>query len=103
MARPVGSKNTKANEIKNMVLHSLDRVGGIEYLAKQAIDNPAAYLSLIGKVLPRDFNHGGQPDNPIVTENVHERIRELATRIGIAGITGTGVRESAESEVPTVH
>lgn len=103
MARPVGSKNTKANEIKNMVLHSLDRVGGIEYLARQAIENPSAYLSLIGKVIPRDVNVGGQSDNPIVTENVHDRIRELAARIGIAEIAGSGVREEAKEELPSVH
>lgn len=55
MGRPVGSKNTKANELKNTVLASLDRLGGIEYLVKQAVENPAAYLSLIGKAMPREM------------------------------------------------
>lgn len=65
MARPVGSKNTKANELKNAIINSLDRVGGIEYLVKQAEANPVAYMSLIGKVLPKDVNMGGQEDNPL--------------------------------------
>lgn len=54
MARPVGSKNTKANELKNTIIASLDRLGGIEYLVRQASENPSAYLALMGKVLPRD-------------------------------------------------
>lgn len=55
MARTVGSKNTKANELKNAIIASLDRLGGIEYLVAQAKENPTAYLALIGKVLPRDM------------------------------------------------
>ena len=54
MARPVGTKNTKANELKNTIIASLDRVGGIEYLVKQATENPTAYLALMGKVIPKD-------------------------------------------------
>jgi len=54
--RPIGSKNTKANELKNMVIHSLDRLGGINYLVQQAKENPSAYLSLIGKVIPRELS-----------------------------------------------
>ncbi len=52
--RPVGSKNNKSNELKNMVLASLDRVGGIEYLVSQATENPSAYIGLISKLLPKD-------------------------------------------------
>lgn len=54
MARPVGSKNSKSNELKNAVLASFDRVGGIEYLEKQAIANPTAYMALIGKIMPKE-------------------------------------------------
>jgi hypothetical protein len=35
-----------------MILSSLDRVGGEEYLAKLAIENSSAFASLLGKVLP---------------------------------------------------
>lgn len=54
MARPVGSKNTKANELKNAVIASFDRVGGIAYLEEQARANPTAYMALIGKIMPRE-------------------------------------------------
>lgn len=54
MARPVGSKNSKSNELKNAVLASFDRIGGIAYLEKQAIENPTAYMALIGKIMPKE-------------------------------------------------
>lgn len=59
MARPKGSTNAKSILLKNMILHALDRVGGEEYLAKQALENPTAFLTLIGKVLPMALDTDG--------------------------------------------
>jgi hypothetical protein len=36
-----------------MVLVALDRAGGVDYLTRQAKANPTAFLSLVGKLLPR--------------------------------------------------
>jgi hypothetical protein len=38
--------------LKTMILNALDRVGGELYLQKQAKENPTAFMTLIGKVLP---------------------------------------------------
>ena len=67
MARPVGSKGSDAIKLRNTIIASFtdDRVGGIEYLVKQAHENPVAYMGLIGKVLPKEVNLGGQEDNPV--------------------------------------
>lgn len=46
----VPNKTTKA--LKDMILGALDQKGGTEYLVKQADENPVAFLSLVGKVLP---------------------------------------------------
>jgi hypothetical protein len=35
-----------------MMLQALHRVGGVRYLAQQAIDNPGPFLSLLAKVMP---------------------------------------------------
>lgn len=35
-----------------MILNALDKSGGENYLVKQADENPTAFLTLIGKVLP---------------------------------------------------
>jgi hypothetical protein len=50
--RPKGSLNKTTTALKEMILNSLDRVGGEEYLARLAIENSSAFSSLLGKVLP---------------------------------------------------
>lgn len=55
--RPKGSTNARNMMLKQMILNALERVGGIEYLSKQAKENPSAFLTLIGKVLPQDVNN----------------------------------------------
>lgn len=63
--RPKGSKNKFSSDVKAMVLESLDVAGGVEYLVTQARDNPTAFLTLVGKVLPMTV--AGDPANPLLT------------------------------------
>lgn len=44
------NRNTKA--LKDMILGALAKSGGEDYLVARAKDNPTAFLTLIGKVLP---------------------------------------------------
>ncbi len=60
-----GKPNKATAEIKAMIEGALQDVGGQKYLAEQARENPAAFLSLLGKILPRDVNLGGQQGNPV--------------------------------------
>jgi len=39
-----------------MILGALDDKGGREYLARQADENPTAFMALVGKVLPSTMN-----------------------------------------------
>jgi hypothetical protein len=50
--RPKGVSNKVTKELKEMILGALDDVGGQDYLARQADENPTAFLTLVGKVLP---------------------------------------------------
>jgi hypothetical protein len=50
--RPKGSPNKVSASLKEMILQSLEELGGKEYLKTLAIENSSAYTSLIGKVLP---------------------------------------------------
>lgn len=50
-----------------MVLGALDDVGGQTYLAKQAVESPAAFMTLLGKVLPMQVS--GPNGGPV--EHVH--------------------------------
>lgn len=55
--RKKGTPNKSNAPIKAMIEQALSNVGGAEYLARQANENPAAFLGLIGKVLPMQVNH----------------------------------------------
>lgn len=53
--RPKGSVNKATKAIKEMILQALDEAhpeGGVEYLKKQANEQPVAFMSLIAKVMP---------------------------------------------------
>lgn len=47
-----GTPNKLTADLKSMILGALSDAGGQKYLAEQADKNPAAFMTLIGKVLP---------------------------------------------------
>lgn len=61
--RPKGVPNKATRELKAMILEALDGAGGVEYLQARASDpkTAAAFLALIGKVLPMTVQ-GPNPD-----------------------------------------
>jgi len=67
--RPKGVPNKLTRTIKDAIELSFDKVGGADYLAKMAIEQPAAYMTLLGKVLPTqvDANIKGQIGMPEIT------------------------------------
>jgi hypothetical protein len=50
--RPKGAPNKLTGDVKAMILAALDKAGGAEYLLGQSRDNPTAFMTLVGKVLP---------------------------------------------------
>ena len=48
-----------------MIVQALDKAGGVDYLIAQAGENPTAFMTLLGKVLPLQV--AGDPDNPLRT------------------------------------
>jgi hypothetical protein len=61
--RPKGARNKMTAALKDMILGALDEAGGQEYLVEQARKNPAAFLTLLGKVLPLQV--AGSESGPI--------------------------------------
>jgi hypothetical protein len=57
----IPNKMTKA--LKEMILGALDDAGGQHYLAEIAREQPAAFLTLLGKVLPTTL--AGDKENPL--------------------------------------
>jgi hypothetical protein len=62
-----GKPNKTTKALKEMILGALDDAGGQQYLADQAAENPGAFLSLIGKVLPSEIKaeHSGPDGGPM--------------------------------------
>ena len=67
--RPKGSTNQKSIELKTMILNALNKAGGVDYLYKQAEDNPTAFLTLIGKTLPLALKPEGEGKFSITWES----------------------------------
>jgi hypothetical protein len=61
--RQKGSTNKLGADVKAMILAALDSAGGVDYLTRQAETNPAAFMTLLGKVLPMKV--GGRDEGPI--------------------------------------
>lgn len=68
--RKPGVPNKVTGEVKAMVLQALSDAGGVQYLALQAKENPTAFLTLVGKVLPLQI--GGDPANSTPIRLIHE-------------------------------
>jgi|JI6StandDraft_1071083.scaffolds.fasta_scaffold166979_2 hypothetical protein len=67
--RPKGVPNKITTDLKRAILEAAEAAGGeggtVGYLTAQAAANPAAFLTLIGKVLPTTV--AGDPDSPLTT------------------------------------
>ena len=55
LGRPKGAQNKLNRSVKEMVVQALESAGGLHYLATQAQANPAAFLSLVGKLIPAEL------------------------------------------------
>jgi hypothetical protein len=86
--RPRGAKNKTTLQLREAVLAALDKVGGVDYLAKLAIENSSAFASLLGKVLPMTHaaeSHGGVSaqvifKRVIVYPNGHEHVEGVTPK-----------------------
>lgn len=62
--RPKGSQNKITRDVKDMILAALDKAGGVNYLTRQATESPAAFMTLLGKVLPTQLTGADGKDLP---------------------------------------
>lgn len=79
MGRPKGSANKVQADVKAMILGALDEAGGQSYLARQADDNPAAFMALVGKVLPKDVRAEVSGAIELV---LAEKLKQARERVG---------------------
>lgn len=71
--RPKGAVGKVPTALKDMILQALSDAGGAAYLVEQAKSSPAAFMALVGRVLPLQVKDGGaDPTVPApVTHNLH--------------------------------
>jgi len=67
--RPRGVPNRINRDLREMILGALSDVGGAAYLARQAETSPAAFMALLGRVLPLQMagDGGGAVTIQVVT------------------------------------
>jgi len=54
--RRKGVPNKTTATLKEMILQAVDKAGGVDYLVAQSKENPSAFMTLAGKVLPLQVN-----------------------------------------------
>jgi len=69
--RPKGVPNKLSRTVKQSIEAAFDIIGGAEYLARQAEENPAAFMTLLGKILPTqiDANITGKIE-PVIFQRI---------------------------------
>lgn len=67
--RAKGTPNKTTSLLKDAILIAASNAGGkgglVAYLEKQASDNAAPFMTLLGKVLPTQTTHTGEDGGPI--------------------------------------
>lgn len=68
--RQKGTPNKFNAEVRDMVLAALNEVGGVKYLKTSAKENPAAFLALVGKLMPRPVELSGEVKSPPLVNRI---------------------------------
>ena len=50
--RPKGARNKLQRDVREMLHTALHNAGGVEYLTRQAEENPKAFLALVARLIP---------------------------------------------------
>lgn len=91
--RPAGVPNKITRSLKEMILEALKEAGGVEYLKRQADENPGPFMTLVGKVLP--LTVAGDKDNPLQINHMISETDEQMFRRYLA-------QEAVKSQPPTI-
>ena len=70
--RKKGTPNKINADIKGMIVGALNSGGGQKWLEQQMSENPTAFMSLIGRVLPTTLQ--GDKENPLFPSRIELKI-----------------------------
>jgi len=74
--KPKG-ENKSTRDVRAMAMQALSEVGGVDYLVKQAEENPKVFLTLVAKCMPKDHHHHIQIGGVPLAEALVARRRKL--------------------------
>jgi hypothetical protein len=91
--RNVSNKLTR--DIREMIRAALDQAGGVKYLVAQAEKNPAAFLTLVGKIIPTQIDAAVKRD---VAELTRDELLALIAdaRAARAAAEGEGTEQHSQ-------
>jgi hypothetical protein len=72
--RKKGVPNKTTQEIKDMILGALDEVGGQSYFVAQSIENPNAFMTLVGKILPKQVDVDANVSGELIVKAITRTI-----------------------------
>ncbi len=75
MGRPKGATNRLTKTVREAIEQAFDQVGGPDYLAEMAREQPVAFMTLLGKILPQQVNMNTKGDG----------LKIIFERAGVAG------------------
>lgn len=79
--KPKGAVTKSSALIREMVAQALDKTGGIEYLMRVSDSHPAAFLALVGKVIP------------VQLQNADDQPFRTLTRIELVPMAGNDTQD----------
>ena len=98
-----GIPNKITADVRAMILAALDRAGGEDYLLAQAHDNPKAFLSLLGRIVPTQIT--GKDDTPLIPDRIADANRAAAVLVtlmrGLPAPKKDGEGEAELCQAPT--
>jgi len=76
--RPKGSPNKITASIKEAIEAAFRGVGGAEYLMQQARENPQAFMTLLGKIIPAQVQAEltGKDGGPLAIQKIERVIKQ---------------------------
>jgi hypothetical protein len=82
--RSKGTPNKLTGDLRAMILGALDAAGGEKYLTRQADQSPAAFMALLGKVLPTKIEGSLAIDATDISTLSDQDLAERIARLGRA-------------------
>ena len=90
--RKRGTPNRLGKEVRELVREALDRAGGAEYLLRAAKEQPQAFMSLLGRLVPSEIKGVIETDiKVVVTTGIPG---SPGSEIGTAGTEGQRFAQS---------